>query len=59
MKQTKLPTGVLITYDEKGIIKSVSSPYWADESLLTKTIKYYHKKFITFLININKLTKNL
>lgn len=35
MKTIKLNTGVIITQDDRGVIISVSSPYWSDNSWKT------------------------
>jgi len=46
IKHKKLNTGVCITFDKKGNIKTLVSPYWIDEveeSYVTKTFRKLFK----------------
>ena len=40
-----LRTGVIITYDKKGNVKQVISPYWQDEKKQTLINKVIHKLY--------------
>ncbi len=48
VKHKRLNTGVYITFDKKGNIKTLVSPYWVDEveeSYVTKTFNNLFKGF--------------
>lgn len=42
MKQTKLNTGVVITYDKKGNIKTLKSPFDGDKYLKKRIFEKYY-----------------
>lgn len=42
MKQTKLNTGVVITYDKKGNIKTLFSPFDGDRTIKKRIFEEYY-----------------